>query len=110
MKKILLFTVLSFLLVSCGKQEWQKIDSGATMTGREMPWIDQSWSVISGDDAAKDPDTSVSSNNSTGVSQGNSWEAGSPAANGKSEDQIVKDFEKDLDGILNSIDNGSQKK
>lgn len=112
MKKIFFLTLLSLFLVSCGKQEVTETNSGAmmtgsdmsgmTMTGTEMLWGDQSWAVVSGDDQAKDPTTSAD------VSQWNPWDTAS--SSGKTEDQIVKDFEKDLDGILNSIDNGSSKK
>ncbi len=117
MKKLLIVATLSFLLVSCGgssvdvSNTWAVEQTGAVNT----PWVTDStgtigastgWVVI-WDENTKDPGVSTGDAGSPTIT--NTWTT-KPTST-KSEDQIVKDFEKEIDSLLNTIDkDGTTKK
>lgn len=111
MKNLLIVTFLTFLLASC----WgQSVDKNITSTGVETSTGAQNsltGGIIIWDENGKDPvvasSWSVESSTIINSHIGTSWTTGS----GKAEDQIVKDFEKEIDNLLNTIDkDGTTKK
>ncbi len=109
MKKIIVLIVMTLLLTACGKTETSDTLSGAT--------TDQTASgIIQEDENAKDPDMSLTWATNlpqSWVSNGKDTTFSSDttsSSSGKSEDEIVKDFEKEIDNLLNSIETNGDKK
>jgi hypothetical protein len=109
MKKIILLIAITLLLTACGKTETSNTSSGATVDGTASGMVQE-------DENAKDPDMSLTwatnlpqpwvSNGQDAPSSSNTINSNS----GKSEDEIVKDFEKEIDNLLNSIETNGEKK
>lgn len=108
MKKIIVLIAMTLLLTACGKTETSDTLTGATSEGTASGMIQE-------DENAKDPDMSLTGGTSVWqpwVSNGQdtSYSDTTNASSGKSEDEIVKDFEKEIDNLLNSIDSNGEKK
>jgi ABC-type glycerol-3-phosphate transport system substrate-binding protein len=108
MKKIIVLIAMTFLLTACGKVEAPSTSSwseDSTVSG-----------VVQGDENAKDPEmlsTGTTSTASWTIKAGTSTSTNSNVTTSnsrKSEDEIVKDFEKEIDSLLNSIDTDGKKK
>ena len=109
MKKIMVLIAMTLLLTACGKTETSDTLSGAT--------VDETASgIVQEDENAKDPDMSLTWGTNLPqpwVSNGQDTPSSSDTTSsnsGKSEDEIVKDFEKEIDNLLNSIETNGEKK
>jgi hypothetical protein len=109
MKKIIIFVSLLLLLASCWKSADSVVNTATGTNGSST-----SGSVVEDEWNVKDPEITASWATGPSVKKTTfgSWHTGSVSRNasGKTEDEVVKDFEKDIDNLLNTIDKDGTKK